>query len=289
MVRPIVAGVDGSPHGLAAARYAAALAERHGLPLTLIQAFETVFYGYGPLMAAGSYAVADERLREAARHSLDETAREIRAAHLDLEVQAEVREGRAAAVLIEASQEAYTTVVGARGLGGFAGLLLGSVSTQLAAHGHGPVIVVRPAANPDGPVVVGYDGSDAASAALAFGVREALARKATLVVATVYWERPWGFGPAPAGDPAELARQEAHRMLTEALELPLEEHPDLQAEIRTIHAMDPDHSLIDESVLACLTVVGCRGRGGFAGLLLGSVSQTLVNHAAGPVAVIHPS
>jgi len=289
MTRPIVVGVDGSSGALVAAHYAAAVAERHGAPLILIHVFETLFYGYGPLAVAGSYAGADDRLREAAEHMLAHAVDAIGTAHLAVKIDSRTETGVAAERLIDESQDALMTVVGSRGMGGFASLMLGSVSAQVATYGHGPVVVVRPPADPDGPVLVGFDGSEGADAALQFAVQEALSRKVPLVVANVYWEEPWGFHQPPAADPVVIARHRAERMITDALELPLEEHPELQYEIRIIHSLNPEHSLVAESAHAGLTVVGCRGRGGFAGLLLGSVSRTLIHHAAGPVAVIHPT
>ncbi|GIH07888.1 universal stress protein [Rhizocola hellebori] len=288
-----MAGVDGSPGGLTAARYGASLAERRNVPLRLIHVFESLFYGYGPLFAAGNYAVADEQLHAAAQRSLANDAEQIRAAYPGLTVEADLLEGLPAAVLIEESQDAVATVVGTRGLGGFAGLQLGSVSSQVAAHGHGPVVVVRPAEQPDGPVLVGFDGSEASQAALTYGIREALDLKVPLAVANVYWEEPLGlqnpWGSKEIPDPAVTAVHKSQQLIDDALELAREEHPDLQIEIRTIHSMNPEYSLVEESAHASLTIVGCRGRGGFAGLLLGSVSRTLVHHAAGPVAVLHPT
>jgi nucleotide-binding universal stress UspA family protein len=251
--------------------------------------FESLFHGYGPLMFAGSYATAQDQLREAARQALEAAAAEIRATHPGLTVEARMRDGLVAATLIEESQGALASVVGARGKGGFAGLTLGSVPAQVAAHGHGPIVVVRPATDPDGPILVGYDGSEAARAALSYAAQEALDQKKRLVVAHVYWEEPWGFHHDPAEDPRAKAERRAQALIAEGLELHLEEHPELDAETRIIHSLNSEYSMIGESARASLTVVGCRGRGGFAGLLLGSVSRTLVHHAAGPVVVIHPS
>jgi nucleotide-binding universal stress UspA family protein len=149
-------------------------------------------------------------------------------------------------------------------------------------------MVVRPSTEPEGPVLVGYDGSGGALAALAFGVREALDRKVPLIVAHVYWEDQDIRHPAPA-NPALAAARTAEQLLNDAVELPMEQHPELEVKTLPIHSRNADHALVEESARAGLTVVGCRGRGGFAGLLLGSVSRTLVHHAAGPVAVVHPS
>lgn len=287
MRRPIVVGVDGSEQALAAAHYAAALARRWQAPLRLIYVFESVFYGYGPVALAGSYGVADDQLREASKQTLSEITREITAAHPDVETEQQVREGGAAATLIAESQDAGAIVVGSRGLGGFAGLMLGSVSAQVAAHGLGVVVVVRPGAVPDGHVLVGIDGSPAAHAALDYAVSEALARDVPLVVANAYWEAPWGFGMEPDIGAVVTAAQEATTLVEETVKPWRDKHPELRAEVRALHSMNPEQSLIEESEHAALTVVGSRGRGGFKGLLLGSVSRALTHHAHGPVAVVH--
>jgi len=289
MTRSIVVGVDGSSGARAAAHFAAAIAGQRHATLTLVHVFESLFYGYGPVGLAGGYAISEERLRESAEHMLAEVASDIESSHPGVKVESCLETGGVATRLIEQSEDAQMTVLGSRGMGGFASLMLGSVSTHVATYGHGPIIVVRPAAAPHGPVLVGFDGSAGAEAALQFGVQEALARKVPLIVANTYWEQPWGWHQQPAVDPVITAQHHAEQMINDVLELPLEEHPELQYDIRTMHSLNPAHSLVEESAHAGLTVVGSRGRGGFAGLLLGSVSRTLIHHAAGPVAVIHPT
>jgi nucleotide-binding universal stress UspA family protein len=289
MTRSIVVGVDGSPGARQAAHFAAEIALRNHATLRLVHVFETVLQGYGPVGLAGSYAASDEFLRESARRLLEETVNEIESSHPGVKVDSDLQTGGVAAHLIDESEEAQMTVLGSRGGGGFASLVLGSISAHVATYGHGPVIVVRPAATPEGPILVGYDGSEAANAALQFGVKEAVSRQVPMIVAGVYWEKPWGWHQQPAIDPVLTAGHHAHQMINDALELPLEEHPELRYSIRTIHSLNPARSLVEQSAHAGLTVVGSRGRGGFAGLLLGSVSRTLIHHAAGPVAVIHPS
>jgi nucleotide-binding universal stress UspA family protein len=287
MRRPIVVGVDGSEQALAAALYAAALAKRRQAPLRLIYVFENLFYGYGPVATAGSYGVADDQLREAVEQSLGETAREVTAAHPDVEIETQVREGGAAATLIAESPDAEATVVGSRGLGGFAELMLGSVSAQVAAHGEGVVVVVRPGGGSGAHVLVGIDGSKFSQVAVDYAATEALALGVPLVVAHVYWEEPWGFGKEPETDPAVTAAHEAAAIVEQAVKPWRDKHPELPIEVRTRHSINPEHSLLEESEQAGLTVIGSRGRGGFAGLLMGSVSRALVHHAHGPVAVVH--
>jgi len=204
-----------------------------------------------------------------------------------VEIEPQVREGGAAATLIAESQDAEAIVVGSRGLGGFAELMLGSVSSQVAAHAQGVVVVVRPGGIPDGHVLVGVDGSEAAKAAVDYAASEAMALGVPLVVATAYWEEPWGFGKEPETDPAVTAAHRAAALVDEAVKPCRDKHASLRVEVRTLHSMNPEHSLVEESEHARLTVVGSRGRGGFTGLLLGSVSRTLVHHAHGPVAVVH--
>ncbi|MEV0646297.1 universal stress protein [Phytomonospora sp. NPDC050363] len=120
--RPIVAGVDGSPASVAAVRYAVRLAERRRAPLHLVHASQRPAGGYDP----------------------GELVERIRAEHPGLPaVHGGQVSGAAADVLIQLGRNAEITVVGARGHGGFAGLLLGSVGHTLLRHARGPVAVVR--------------------------------------------------------------------------------------------------------------------------------------------------
>lgn len=301
--RPVAVGVDGSPSSIAAARYAAELAVRREAPLLLIYGYQTSLYGYTPLGVPDPYAMQDETLHAEIDALLKKTVTELRTDYPGLtDVHARQIAGGGASVLIDESRRAAVTVVGCRGVGGFQGLLLGSVSTQVAAHAHGPVIVVRPPVPDDaesdddagtkavqpvvaaeGSVLVGYDGSRAAEAALEFGAAEAMRRKARLIVLNAYW------APLRSSTDAEQAEADSEQLLHTAIRPYAAQYPGLKVEPLSVQSTNAEKTMVDASAEAGLTVVGCRGRGGFAGLLLGSVSRTLVHHAHGPVAVIHPS
>jgi nucleotide-binding universal stress UspA family protein len=178
------------------------------------------------------------------------------------------------------------TEVGCRGLGGFAELMLGSTSAHLATHGHGAVVVVRPAIavapGPEqrpphrtlGPVLACYDGSPASVAALRFAADEAAQRKVPLTVAHVY----------------ERDESAAKQLLTDAVAPWADDYPAKPIELRPIYSQhDPQYALLEAARNAALTVVGARGHSGLASLLLGSVTRYLIHHAYGPVAVIHPA
>jgi nucleotide-binding universal stress UspA family protein len=182
-----------------------------------------------------------------------------------------------APALIEQSRGAEAVVVGHRGLGGFAELLVGSVGTQVAGYASGPVLIVRPHAmgNADAPVVVGVDGSPGCAPALEFAVDEAAGRALPLVAVYVHADK----GP-------EWAR-EAETLLEMAVAPWLARHPAVEVRQRVWPGTDAERAFVDASRGASLLVVGSRGRGGFTGLLLGSVSQALVHHARCPIAVVH--
>jgi nucleotide-binding universal stress UspA family protein len=195
--------------------------------------------------------------------------------------------GGAAAVLVAQSRGAAMVVVGDRGLGGFSGLLIGSVAVQLAAHADCPVLVARGQSHLAGPVVLGVDGSPEASAAVAHAFDEAWLREAPLV-ALHAWLDPVARA---AGDMLPLVydvdqiRDEEARLLAEAVAGCREEYPDVAVQEELVRA-PTRAALIDRSVEARMLVVGTRGRGGIRGLLLGSVSQAMLHHAACPVLVV---
>ncbi|MBS2031378.1 MAG: universal stress protein [Deltaproteobacteria bacterium] len=137
-------------------------------------------------------------------------------------------------------------------------------------------------------MVVGVDGSSYADKALEFAAQEAEFRGANLRVVSA-WGLPIGMhaGATPAVNPSlitafeELACQNVDRAISKARHL----HPSLKVEGRVV--MDqPVKAILDQSRDAILVVVGNRGLGGFASLLMGSVSQQTVHHAHCPVAVV---
>jgi nucleotide-binding universal stress UspA family protein len=143
----IVVGIDGSPASKAALRWALEEAELRRLPVTAIYAFEH------PLVSTTSQALhlleTDfAEYRAAAQRILDEALNEV-AGNASVQPESVVTEGPPAAVLIEAAAEDDLLVVGSRGHGGFAGLLLGSVSEQCARHARSPVVIVRPESQAD--------------------------------------------------------------------------------------------------------------------------------------------
>jgi nucleotide-binding universal stress UspA family protein len=132
-------------------------------------------------------------------------------------------------------------------------------------------------------VVVGVDRSPAAKAAVRFAVDEALARDAPLV--GVHAHRV----PAYRSDDTEYDAVAAEGLLAEEILPYARQHPQLKVELRALESNNVEKTMIEATRDAALAVVGRRGTGGFAGLLLGSVSRALVHHAYAPVAVIHPS
>jgi nucleotide-binding universal stress UspA family protein len=177
-------------------------------------------------------------------------------------------------------------VVGSRGHGGFVGALLGSVSQHCVHHATCPVVVVRGPDTPrrDGPIVVGLDGSPQSEAALAFAVEAAVARRVPLRAVRVWLDPAVPYvvtGPTDWDE--EVKRQQG--LLAEQLVGWREKYPDLRVE--PILMQDrPAHALAQSTGDAQLVVVGSRGRGGLTGMLLGSVSQAMLQHAECPVAVV---
>ncbi|MDO3704279.1 universal stress protein [Micromonospora sp. C28SCA-DRY-2] len=275
MNRPVVVGVDGSPASRVAAEHAAHAAVGRGRPLHLVHGYLHPL-GYG--VPLNPYDLGIPAPTEAAQKMLAQAAADLAERWPGLTVEIRQVAGGPGATLVEESKRADLVVVGSRGHGGFAGLLLGSVGGQVAAHAHCPVLVVRPAEQPvrtTGPVLVGVDGSESAELAVGYAADEAARRRTGLVLAHV----------APAeGD----AQGEPAGLLATAAASARGSHPGVAVEERVLPAAGPGPALVDASREAALVVVGSRGRGGFTGMLLGSVSQALVQHAHCPVLVAHP-
>ncbi|WP_327027790.1 universal stress protein [Micromonospora sp. NBC_01740] len=280
MNRPVVVGVDGSPASLLAAEHAARAAVLRSRPLHLVHGYLHPL-GYG--VPVNPYDLGLPAPTEEAQKMLETTAADLAERCPGLTVEVRQVAGGPGATLVEESRRAELVVVGSRGLGGFAGLLLGSVGTQVAAHAHCPVLVVRPAEEPipvAGPVLVGVDGSEPAELAVGYAADEAARRGDGLVLLHV---QPPDRAPADGATETHAAE-----LLATAAAAVRGSHPGLAVEERVLRAPKAEQALVEASGDAALVVVGSRGRGGFAGLLLGSVSQALVQHAHCPVLVARP-
>lgn len=281
----VVVGIDGSAASEHALRWAAtyAAARRRGLTLLAAQRpFAQTRVGgvVGKLFGGGDWHEIEEQLR-AACPGLSERFG-------GLDVDSEVVTATPADALIQASERAALVVIGTRGLGGAKAKLLGSVADAVATGARGSVVVVPDEydAAPGAPVVVGIADADGAANAVRFAAREALAEDRPLVGVRV-WERT---AMPPAGDPEEagatagvISRETA--LAERALGALAEGSDGPRYEVRVVRG-EPAEALVEASYGAALVVVGKRGLGGVAGLVLGSTSRAVLARAACPAAVV---
>jgi len=284
-----VVGVDGSRESLDAVAWAAADAVHRKCLLRIVYAFVwPTEYAPIPGPVPSPY---EQGVQEAAAQTLADAAAHARATAPGLDVSTDLQTQQPTAALLAASEHARTVVVGNRGRGGFTGLLLGSVGVELAAHAACPVVIVRHADRPVGPeagrIVVGIDGSHDAERALQFAFEQAAYRDAGLTAVLAYqWPESTGPGDMlPLAYDPDVLYDDERRALTESMGGWAEKYPDVPVRHTAVRGR-PAAVLTELSAGAELLVVGSRGRGGFAGLLLGSVSQAAIHHAACPVAVV---
>jgi nucleotide-binding universal stress UspA family protein len=287
MSAPIVVGVDGSASALTAAKWAAEEATRYRVPLKLVHAYLLPTRGYPEIVLTGHEV--REAFEKQGRQWVEEAAAAARAAAPELAVETEVVFDRPAAALIEASHGARLVVLGSQGLGGFSGLLVGSVAVAVSSHGKSPVVVVRDGVRRDGPVVVGVDGSPTSEEAIGFAFAEAsvLGAPLTAVIAWTDFLVDSAFHSRFTVDWAQV-EDEQLRLLAERLAGWQEKYPDVSVNRVVVHDR-PVRALLKEAADARLLVVGSHGQGGFTGMLLGSTSQALVYHAPCPLAVVRPT
>ncbi|GAB3887504.1 universal stress protein [Kibdelosporangium lantanae] len=263
MSKPIVVGVDGTPGSQPALEWAITEAHRRNLPILVLHVGDLDDY---PAVSSGSLL---ERT-----HGQRVAVKAVHAVHArGVKVSSVVIPGSPADVLTGWSTDASMIVLGSRGLHG-------SVGSSVSAHARCPVVVVHNASRRRGPVVVGVDGSPASRSAIAFAMDYA-ARRNTWVRAVHAWRRSMLPG---AGDIA-TERATHLKVVVDAMAAVRDQFPTVP--VRVARPLGrPADILTDESSAAQLVVLGTRGHGYVTGLLLGSVSQTLVRSANCPVAVI---
>jgi nucleotide-binding universal stress UspA family protein len=284
----VVVGADGSACSLSAVRVAASAAVDRGRPLRIVHAFiwPSLHVAVGPAVDGPP----DTGLRAHAERILAEAVVEAEKAAPGVHATTAVVDGEAAVVLLRESRHGVLLVIGDRGLGGFGSLMLGSVALHTTAHAACPVLVVRGQQRTEGPVVVGVDGSGGSESAVGFAFEEAARRKTGLTAV-----HAWGAYDSvnqkdllPEVCEPESLEGEQHRVLSESLVGWAQRYPEVKVQQELVNGR-PAAALIERSQNAQLLVTGTRGRGGFAGLLLGSVSQTVLHHADCPVVVVRAS
>lgn len=284
----VVVGVDGSASALAAVRLAATEAVARGRPLRVVHAF--IWPELKVPLGPSPFGPPEGGLRNQADRVVSEAVAEATKAAPDVTVTGAVVTGAPGVVLVRESRDAALVVLGSRGLGGFTSLLVGSVAVQVAAHADCPVLVARGEARADGPVVVGVDGSPLSNLAVGFAAEEASLR-GTGLVAVHTWTGPVSAGPGdmlpPVYDP-DLVEEQERLVLAEAVAGIGDRYPDVPVTERLVRGR-PANLLVEESRAAQLVVLGARGLGGFAGMLLGSVSQAVLHHAHCPLAIVRPA
>lgn len=285
----ILVGVDGSPASRVAVDWAAREAALHRLPLSIVHVIQSPAVRMWPEVPMPAEVV--ERAAEQGRVFLDAAMDTAKQASIGepIRITTETITAGVLPTLIDLSKDCDMIVVGRRGLGTIGRRLLGSVSSGLVHHAKCPVAVIhdedplmpQPAT---APVLVGIDGSPASDSATAVAFQEASLRAVELVAVhawsdfTVY-ELPGSELPAVQG--------RAEQTLAERLAGYEEQYPDVL--VRRVVVMNrPAQKLLELSEEAQLTVVGSHGRGGFAGMLLGSVSATVAESARMPVLVVRP-
>lgn len=293
----ILVGIDGSPHADRALAWALHEAALRSARLRVLNAFRVhEFAGaFGREVSLDKErAQAEEMVEQSlARVSSDGAAVDA----VDIDATAVTGRGAADAILRHRG-EADLIVVGSRGRGGFSGLVLGSVSHQVASHADVPVAVI-PAGDVsqsthDGTrsIVVGIDGSEASVHALRWAVDEARTRNVGLTAVYAYRSLRDGapFDAFASIEDAQLDELEshAHQTALRKLDTLLDDAGDTSGVEfeRRVQAGSPAKVLISHaSDERTMLVVGSRGHGGFTGLVLGSVSQQCLHHAHGPVVV----
>ncbi|MEV8631336.1 universal stress protein [Streptosporangium sp. NPDC051023] len=281
MTEPVIVGVDGSASSLEAVIWAAREAMLRRAPLRLVHVALRWAYDV-PLVPQPAHW--GPSMEAACRRLLAQAAGQAHTEAPSVDVTTEILDGAAAEAIAATAGSAQLIVVGSRGRGGFAGLLVGSVSRDLAARSPCPLVVVRPQeAGRGGEIVVGVTGRPEQDPVLRFALEEALLRRLPLR-AVHAWTHPAVRAPGdmqPLVYDVEGVGQEEARLLAESLAGWREKFPDVPLTEQVAHE-HPAKALADASASAELVVVGAPGRGA----VFGSTTYSLLHHAHAPVVVV---
>ena len=300
----IVVGYDGTPSARLALEWAAETARQLGKPLTIMH---SVSLSMVPAFPAVDVSQVEPIVEQAAKSLVEEGAERASSVLEAAEIRTQYWLGSPAGQLVEASRDADLLVVGSRGRGRVRAGILGSTSYAVAAHAHCPVVVlrgpgefadgdddldhVRPVRpGPEHPVVVGVDGSDISTRAVEAAATWAQREHAPLHIVAVAQTAPleaWAYAETVRSgtDEPNPLRAQAEQAAQRAASRVRSEHPGVDVKVGVLNG-DPGRVIAELGGHAGLVVIGSRGHGGFAGMLLGSVSHRVIHDAVCPVMVV---
>ena len=275
MTDGVVVGYDGSPDSDLALHWAAWEAHDRGARLTICHAWTPEYLALS--IEPPMYELEQRRGEEILGHGVHCAEPLVGPGGVGTLLAC----GSPARMLCERSAAADMVVVGSRGHGRLAGLLLGSVAWQLAGHGRGRIVIVRglgrsPSRSP-GPVVAGLDMSAPSQAALGFAAEEAALRHVPLVTVCALADASQRLG-------GTRQMEEEFTSLVTRWE---KDHPGVTV-LQQVTNCSPREALLDAGAEAQMLVVGSRGRGGIRGMALGSVTSAILHHAPCPVGIVRP-
>ena len=288
----IIVGVDGSPQSEAAVRWAVAEAVMRDEQLRIVHVLPLIGGWTGVGLSGSPLAEETFQWQQREAQQLVENAVQVArgcAGGDTLRISGDTlqlsTETSIVPTLVDLTKQARMIVVGDSGQGAVRRTLLGSVSTALIHHAHCPVAVVHGEVSPEqvnAPIVVGVDGSPVSERATELAFEEASLRHVELVALHALSDAEW-LGHAPT-IPWDVVTADVEVTLAERLASWQERYPDVVVR-RIVVRNQPARHLLAESESAQLVVVGSHGRGGFAGMLLGSVSSAVVHATKTPVIV----
>lgn len=279
MKKPIIVGINGSAGSEAALAWALQRASQHKLPVILLYAVDDHW-----ISPDVQY---QEVVRESGMELLQEAQDSARAQAPDVAVEVQLRHGSAGAALRDASKHASLVVVGAHDRHWLDGGPLTDRALQVVSASDSPVAVIPPAPAADARgVVVGVDGSEESSQAVSFAAAEAdRAGDELTVVLAVRSPARWIENKLPTGRLGTTIIEEEQVVLAESVAGLGDKYPDLVIHQRLETETEPAKALVDIAREARLLVMGSRGRGGFARLLLGSTAHAALLHVPCPTIV----